>query len=463
MTREEYRIENAEISSEKTIMGAKRLIPFGFWKPWLPSFVRNVASDRLSAIFLLMTSAQKNKSLDFESFPVAAASVMSALTNALEVVFKDCETLDGMRPIDLSRGLGVDMKLAWKASHLANAAQPFDAVRHLPGFTGMRILLDAAIRHDCDLRSVNRAMDAFKEVQHFISRKCGSRRAFESMVAGIEGARDHRLEHEHRRLLFDGASSVWGLRAETLYRLDVLFPSSIDGLLDCVTLRTMGGLRRLRGGAPLVFLRPRIIDDQGVEVRTLVDEPLQEGVGEGELPIIRDLCRGNVPNFPRRKVGASWIFEAETRDVADPAAFTVSTGEVLRAVQPTTVAKNSHGIFQLMRLRIPAEVVVFDVLLHKDLLEQGIEPDAFVCSDLHGSGQDVNDIRRVRLPIPTQPNRMPGETVPKVRGLGSMDGHISLALKTTGSDLSCFHRFRVELEFPPISSTIVFQCQQPST
>ena len=409
-----------------------------------------------------MQHAQETYVSEDQSFPIAAALVMSSLTTALEEVFKDCDLIDGLRPIDLARGLGVDMKLAWKASHLANAAEPFDAVRHLPGMAGMRILLDAATHKNCDLRLVNRAMDSYKAVQNFISRRCGSRRAFESMVAGIEGARDQRLEHEHRRLLFDGASSVWGLRAETLYRLDVLFPSSIEGLLDCVTLRTMAGLRRLRGGAPLVFLRPRIIDDRGVEVRNVVDEPLEDGIGEGELPVIPELCRGQVPVFPRRKVGKKWIFEAETLDVADPSPFTVSTGEVLRAVQPTTVAENSHGIFQLMRLRIPAELAVFDILVHEDLLEEGIEPDAFVCSDLHGSGQDVNDVRRVRLPIPTRCNRMPGETVPKVQGLGILDGHISRGLETAGSDLSCFHRFRIELDYPPISSTIVVQCQQPS-
>ena len=79
-----------------------------------------------------------------ESFPQAAAAVMTELTTALTAVIEGCDRVPGSRPIDISRGLGIDMKLAWKASHLANAAAPFDAVRHLPGAAGVRILLNAA-------------------------------------------------------------------------------------------------------------------------------------------------------------------------------------------------------------------------------------------------------------------------------------------------------------------------------
>ena len=172
---------------------------------------------------------------------------MTGLKNALSVVLDSCEGLEGTRPIDISRGLGIDMKLAWKASHLANASQPFDSVRHLPGIAGMRILLDAAAARGCEARTVSKALDAFKSVQNFISKNCGSRRAFESMVAGLDQLGDRRLEQEHRRNLFHGARSVWGLKADVLHRLDVLFPSSVDGLMDCATIRTLAGTRRLRG------------------------------------------------------------------------------------------------------------------------------------------------------------------------------------------------------------------------
>jgi hypothetical protein len=397
-----------------------------------------------------------------ESFPQAAAAVMTELTTALTAVLEGCDGVPGSRPIDISRGLGIDMKLAWKASHLANAASPFDAVRHIPGAAGVRILLDAAAARGCDGAVIERAGQAFESVRTFISRRAGSRRAFESMVAGIEGARDRRLEQEHRRLLFDGASSVWGMRADLLYRFDVLFPSSISGLLDCVTVRSMVGARRLRGGVILPFPRPRIIDDRGQETRIVLDEPLDPAVKAGELPLMDDFCAGPVPVFKLRRIGDAAIHEAAAAESADPAPFTVTTGEVLRAVQPTRVTEDTHGIFQLMRLRMPAERAVFDVLVHDDLLDSGVEPDVYLSSDLHGTAQGVGDVRRVRMPVSIRCESLPTDAATEVEHFGRLDGIVDRAMVVAGTRLEHFRWFRIELAYPPITSTIAFECEQPS-
>lgn len=397
-----------------------------------------------------------------DSFPSAAAGVMSELTSALSAMFESCDAVSGNRPIDISRGLGIDMKLAWKASHLANSAGPFDAVRHLPGAAGMRILVDAVTARGGDEERIDRATRAFDEVRGFISRSAGSRRAFESMVSGIDGSRDRRLEEEHRRLLFDGASSVWGMRADTIQRLDVLFPSSIDGLLDCVTLRGLRGMRRLRGGVSLPFFRPRIIDDRGQETKNMVDEPIDPQVKPGDLPIVSELCEGAVPSFPMRRVGQSSIYEASALDGADPGPFTIVTGETLRAVQPTKVSSDTHGIFQLMRLRIPAELAVFDILVHDDLLEAGVEPDTYLASDLHGPVQGVGDVRRVRVPVPLRAEPIATGTRPAGEGLIDVDRMLGLAMDAAKERLDHFRWFRIRLSYPPISTTIAFECEQPS-
>ena len=396
-----------------------------------------------------------------EHFPVAAAAVMTNLKTSLAGVFDSCSCLDGTRPIDIARGLGIDMKLAWKASHLANATQPFDSVRHLPGIAGMRILLDAASSSGGDHRIISRTMECFREVQDFISKNCGSRRAFESMVAGLDELGDRRLEQEHRRNLFHGARSVWGLKADVLHRLDVLFPSSIDRLIDCVTIRTIGGGRRLRGGVPLIFPRPRVVDDRGVESRTGLREPLDSSVQHGELPIVRTLCSGDVPEMKMREREEGIIYEAPPLEVADPTPYTFSTGELLRAVQPTVVHGDSTGIYQLMRLRIPSPLAVFDILIDDELIESDVKPDSYLASELHVSANFIRNVRHVRLPVSIRSEEIQNGRVPEVAGMDKMEERLDIALEASGRPRSRFRWFRLELEYPPICSLIAFECEQP--
>lgn len=407
-----------------------------------------------------MQATQEDRSED-QSFPIAAAEVMTSLKNALAAVLDSTRGVDGNRPIDISRGLGIDMKLAWKASHLANATQPFDSVRHLPGIAGMRIMLDAAAARGSDAATVLRALEAFKAVQSFISKNCGSRRAFESMVAGLDELGDRRLEQEHRRNLFHGARSVWGMKAEVLHRLDVLSPSSTDGLLDCATIRTLAGTRRLRGGVPLVFPRPRVVDDRGVESRTGLREPLCSKVKAGDFPVMSELSEGDVPALKIREHSDGVLFEAPALEEADPSAFTVSTGEVLRAVQPTKAQADSHGLYQLMRLRIPSPLAVFDILVQEDLLDPGVQPDSYLASELHASANFVGNVRRVRLPVNIRSTEVRGGSVPEVEGLNGMDRRLDITLASAGLPLSSFRWFRLELEYPPICSLIAFECEQP--
>ena len=395
-----------------------------------------------------------------QSFPVAAAAVMTNLKTSLAGVFDSCNCLDGTRPIDIARGLGIDMKLAWKSSHLANATQPFDSVRHLPGIAGMRILLDAASVRGGDPMVIGRTLESFKAVQTFITKNCGSRRAFESMVAGLDELGDRRLEQEYRRSLFHGARSVWGLKADVLHRIDVLFPSSIKGLIDCATIRTMGGARRLRGGVPLVFPRPEVVSDRGVESRTGLREPLDPSIRSEELPLVRSLCSGEVPKLQVLERDTGVIHEAPPLEAADPVPYTVSTGEVLRAVQPTVAHGESHGICQLMRLRIPSPLAVFDILVEEELLDPGVKPDSYLASELHVSANFIRNLRNVRLPVSMRSVEIKDGEVPTVAGMDGMGDRLDLALAAAGQPRSRFRWFRLELEYPPICSLIAFECQQ---
>lgn len=387
---------------------------------------------------------------------------MGELSSALAAALDQCGRVLGNRPIDISKGLRIDMKLAWKASHLANTTSALEAVRHVPGVAGMKILVDGLAACDVPAPAVERLESAFEVFRSLIATTAGSRRAFESMVAGIDVSRDRRLETEHRRLLFDGASSVWGMRAEAVQRMDVLFPSSIVGLLDCVTVRAVCNARRLRESVALPFPRPRIVDDGGTQLSNVLDEPLDPDVEPGAFPILADLCRGEIPSFRRRPTNGGGVHEAEPSDSADAVPFTIASGETLRAVQPTRVGSSTHGIFQLMRLRIPAARAIFDVLVHEDLVEDHVEPEVYVASDLHGAAEGVGEIRRVRLPLDLRARVIPLRETPVIPDTIDVGEISARALKVAGHPLERFRWFRMELAYPPISTTLAFECEQPS-
>ena len=395
-------------------------------------------------------------------FSEDAAEAMTGLRNTLAGLIGSCNQVTGTRPIDISRGLGIDMKLAWKMSHLAEAARPFDAVRHLPGTAGLRIFLDAATARDADPDAVKRSMEAFAVVQGVISQYCGTRKVFEAMVSELREAEDRPPLQADRKRLFEGARSVWGLKADLIHRMDILHPCRVEGLLDCVTIRTLAGIRRLRGGIPLMFPRPRVVDDRGMESRSNLREALDSTIDTGAFPVVEALCDGPLPTLRTQTQTEGMIFEAPPLDAADPSGFTVVTGEILRAAQPTRVRGDSHGIYQLMRLRVPAPIAIFDVLVHESLIDRDMQPDSYLASELHVSASFIHNVRRVRLPIGIRRCEIETEAAPGLDSKGGIQTRLDMAMRALASRREEFRWFRLEVEYPPICSLIAFECEQPS-
>lgn len=395
-------------------------------------------------------------------FSEEAAEAMNALRSALAGLISGCNQVTGTRPIDISRGLGIDMKLAWKMSHLAEAARPFDAVRHLPGGAGMRIFLDAAGQRGADSEAVERTNAAFATVQDVIAEYCGSRKAFETMVYEIQEAEDRPPARADRKRLFEGARSVWGLKADLIHRMDILHPCRVEGLLDCVTIRTLAGTRRLRGGVPLVFPRPRVVDDRGMESRSSLREPLDSENEVAGFPVVEALCDGPLPTLRSQERDQGIIFEAPPLDGADPSSFTVVTGEILRAAQPTRVQGDSHGIYQLMRLRVPSPIAIFDVLIHDSLVDPDMQPDSYLASELHVSASFIHNVRGVRLPIGIRRVEIEPTQSPELDSKGGIQTRLELAMRALDCRREDFRWFRLEVEYPPICSIIAFECEQPS-
>ena len=157
------------------------------------------------------------------------------------------------------------------------------------------------------------------------------------------------------------------------------------------------------------------------------------------------------------------LFEAPPLDEADPSSFTVVSGEVLRAAQPTRVLGDSHGIFQLMRFRVPTSIAIFDVLVHQSLAEPGVEPDAYLASELNDSASLIHNVRRVRLPIGIRHREVKMNEVPALDSKGGIGERLEIAMKAAACRREEFRWFRLEAEYPPICSVMAFECEQPSS
>lgn len=354
------------------------------------------------------------------------------------------------------------MKLAWKVSHLAGSSSPVAAVRHLPGQGGMQIFVDAAREKGCPEDQVEAVSQAFNHLWDFIAQTAGSRRNFESMMVGFEGSRDRTLEREHRRRMYEGSSSVWGVQCETLYRMDILFPSATPRAMDYVTLRTLGDTRRLRSGVSIPVARPRNIDQSGTPQPFSEAEAIDPNVSSSELPIVKPLCKGDVPDFSMRTYSSGvGRFETATSGHPDPKPFTVVTGEVVRAVQPTKMSEECEGIFQLMRIRMPSVRLTFDVLVHKQLVDDDVTPDVALLSDLNPLPRGVVDVYRESLPLSPKISEIKPKELASAYAVGALDGYLDEAFRYASGALKDYRCFRLEMSYPPVSTTVMFECQIP--
>ena len=115
-----------------------------------------------------------------------------------------------------------------------------------------------------------------------------------------------------------------------------------------------------------------------------------------------------------------------------------------------------------MRLRVPAPLAIFDVLIHDSLVDLDVQPDSYLASELHVSASFIHNVRRVRLPIGIRRCEIETEAAPGLDSKGGIQTRLDMAMRALACRREEFRWFRLEVEYPPICSLIAFECEQPS-
>ncbi len=371
--------------------------------------------------------------------------------------------LGGARPTEIGRILGLDKTLAWKVSRFSDATDLLKAVKHIPGPSGVEIVLKAAQANGVTQDKINAVREANQAFRTFVRQNAGDRRSFEAMLAA--GGQDSTIELEERRAFYRSGSAIWGIRAKVQFLTLILQPSKTDpDRIDVLQLSGFLGFERLRSDVPWIIRRLWTSDTAGTKDTEFNREALYpQSAGENALPMIPEFCSDRIPEI-HEFTGPDGVLydEIAPGPVGKHGALTCVSGELYRSALPMHwTPENTFGRYELM-LRTPVESVVFDVYTHESLTQFGdFDRSVYgLLEDRPGVGRGKSHNAPMMAGEPAQrlgpPPSAPITQCAKIRDYSKL---IDSSLDRAGWDrISAFRGYRCELEYPATPACLTMEC-----
>jgi hypothetical protein len=401
-----------------------------------------------------------SKTASDETFADRATTALESVRASLAVMLDSIDSLQGHRPVDLVDTLGIDMKLAWKISRLLRSIYPAEVIHGLPGRTGFKKILSAAAMSGANEGLVDQLRETFDHLLGEMITLSGSRILFETMVAGLDCELDTVLAVDQRRQFFNGARCVSGIQSDLEYRIDLLGPSSEEGMIQCATLRMTVGLVRYHKTASWDIL-PTVVDKDGVhrcsDCRVSADG--SQAGDSGSNFLVPELCEGAGVELVRVGTGNASGMYSFTDDLIGPDSrrtLAVSDSISASVVTPSDLSKRSFQ--DVMPLRTPTESVVLDILLHRDLFNSDCMPRVGLYSDLFESRSGCSFSGTGRMPM------MPSITcisdvrkldAPRNWSASDFDRVLASCFDKSRWGIDQFICRRIEVAYPPVPATLV--------
>lgn len=395
-------------------------------------------------------------------FPATAEAIIRRLRNALATVVSGVPGFTFRRPNDLAAELGLDPKLAWNVGRCVETPDLFAAVRFLPGPTGMRAFLRAAQRRAAPAEAIAETRAAFAAFRELVRTHAGSRKYFNMLAAGLAATDRLRADIEHRRLMFEGNTYVWGVQARTLFRANIVRPSADDDMYDLVAVRGFIDFCRMRPNVAWRLGQSFSVDSTHRVHRDARRVPL-DPTSAGLVPLLTPFCSQPIPVF-RPVLGAhgDTEFEFVESSVGRTARITCVTGELLRSVEPRYRTNLYDDFCNAFSIRTPAEALVFDLLLHRDLFPGGGTPRPELYSDLFGGGPTLRYEPTALLPLHDPLVRLgTGLDVVPTTDIPRYPGLLRYALARAGWSGDEFDVYRLRIQYPPLPTTVMLRRPLP--
>lgn len=368
------------------------------------------------------------------------------------------------KPVELSKALGIDMKLSWSLFQIVGATDLLAAGQYVPRPGATRKLLRAAVRHGVPTDLLERMSSAAGEFERLVKVHAGDRPTFDLMIKGRASNGLDKIHITHRRDAFRANSHIWGVQAKTRLLAHFLQPGTENGMADGAVVRGLIGFRRIRPNVPWVIARARCADDDGVVRRIPARTPLEAPAGEASsgmvaVPFLTEFCTKPLPKC-RSIARTDGFMEHELVEgpVGSTAAITCVMGDVVRNAASYYRDEHNFRNEYAASVRTPCEVLINDLFVHEDMFGP-LTPELVVYGDLVGGPEYPGGGREPpRLPVDESvdylgkgPGGVATTDVPRYAELAS---HVFERLGWNGAR---FDVYRVRVAYPVVPSIVVMR------
>jgi hypothetical protein len=369
---------------------------------------------------------------------------------------------DPQDPQAMSRQFGLNKNLAWKISKIVQADDPSVALQQMPGSAGTRIFLESVERAGAKPDLLRCAREAIDQYEQLIRVHSGDRATLEMMGSELSPAGRQARDESHRKLLFQGASYVWGVQARVMSKVGLVAPGSEPGTLDFASLSALIDFRRLRPQVTWLMATRYWNNDDGSKMQMPRSEPIDPRYGApDQAPLVADFCSQPLPELRNYATATGTSFELVEGPVGNTGAITCVLGTVQRGVPYYRTEANEWGEHSAI-CDTPAELLILDLFIHSELTF-AIPPEPLLYGEMRGA---------MRFPCPQRErNRLP--LAEPLHDLGA--GPLPLAtpevprysqmvqsmFDRTRWDPSEFHGFRMKIAYPACPTALVLRYRLP--
>ena len=301
-------------------------------------------------------------------------------------------------PILFAKAMGINKATASRMLRALASDEPLATVQLIPGPDPLRAFAAAARRRGATPEAVvafNRAVDAFDDL---IRAEAGDRSGLDAVLtAWLPEARET-FELQRKQAVFRNISQLRGRLAKLNLATALLHPAPGGEHLDVVWVHGHLGLQRLRPGVPLNFTSRRVPASHGPGTAPLAPRrPLTlDGVEVADVGglLLPECCSRPLPAVRVEPAGDRVHYLLAGDDFGPRSAADVVFAEVNRAELPRYVpAEPRRKRYVYADVAVPAERLVFDLLIHRDVLGAG-EPGLAIYDTATRGVADVNDPSR---------------------------------------------------------------------